>query len=105
MTSGDEGAPQISEEEIGVVCPRCFANPWEPCVTPSGDFAAATHVSRARKAESIANDLATLGYLPELGPETEHASAAPTRPDPDQPAEDEPMTPEPAVQRGREASR
>lgn len=104
MTGDEREAPPVTEEEIEeVVCPRCFANTWEPCVTPSGDFAAAMHVSRVRKAESIAEDLATLGYLPEHGPEADETP--PARTEPEQPAEDEPTRPEPAVARGRAAAR
>lgn len=87
-----------------VVCPRCFANTGEPCETPTGEFAVAAHVSRRRKAESILEDLATLGYLPEIGQETASAVAEagppPARVD-DQPAQDEDTSPEPAVARGR----
>jgi hypothetical protein len=93
------GKHQMADDEIEeVVCPRCFANTGEPCETPTGEFAVATHVARRRKAESILDDLATLSYLPELGPET---GSAPGTAGGDQPAQDEDTSPEPAVARGR----
>jgi hypothetical protein len=93
---------QLSDEEIEeVVCPRCFANTGESCETPAGEVAVTTHAARRRKAESILEDLATLGHLPELGPETEHAAGPPPALVEDQPAQDDETDPEPAVARGR----